>query len=111
VADDTRGPRERAYDEHMAPLITQLIELSHAHGIPLFVNAQLDGNTQCTTSVPSAATEQEARSLSWLYAVVGDSRFAWATRVRVMEYADGTPPSVPQAFFALTVHRATAGDS
>lgn len=41
---DTRGPRERAYDEHMAPLVKQLIALAKAHKIPLIVNAELDPN-------------------------------------------------------------------
>lgn len=39
---DTRGPRERAYDEHMAPLVAQLSKLADEHGIPLIIDAELD---------------------------------------------------------------------
>lgn len=60
---DTRGPRERAYDEHMAPLIDKLIALSREHSIPLIVDAELDARDgddrrYCTTIVG----EHKARS-------------------------------------------------
>lgn len=39
---DRRGPKERAYDAHMAPLVKQLIALSKEHKVPLIVAAELD---------------------------------------------------------------------
>ncbi len=48
---------ERAYDDEMAPLITQLIEVAKREGIPLFVSAgMLDAEGEqmgCTTLIPS----------------------------------------------------------
>lgn len=53
---DERGPRERAYDEHINPLITKVIEACKAHGIPLVCAFELDRGADgeylhCTTAV------------------------------------------------------------
>lgn len=49
--DDERGPRERAYDEHIAPLMARIIELSKEHDIPMLASFQLDGDMVCTTVI------------------------------------------------------------
>ena len=52
---------EAAYDEQMAPLVAQLIEIAKREGIPLFVTAgMLDRNGEpigCTTKIPSGQRE------------------------------------------------------
>lgn len=53
---DSRGPKERVYDEFCNPLIAQLIALAKQHGISLIVNMELDRREdgemlQCTTIV------------------------------------------------------------
>jgi len=42
MTDDARGPRERAYDEHIAPLMTRIIEIANAHKIPFVASFELD---------------------------------------------------------------------
>lgn len=39
---DTRGPRERVFDEEIQPLVSQLIDLCQECGIPIIVGAELD---------------------------------------------------------------------
>lgn len=36
-----KHPTERAYDEHLAPLVSQLIDLAKQHGVPLFISASM----------------------------------------------------------------------
>lgn len=42
MSDDTRGPRERIYDEQISPLMTQIIAICKEHDIPLVATFQLD---------------------------------------------------------------------
>lgn len=49
--------KEEAYDEHIAPLMARIIELSVEHGIAMLANFELDPNDQggalqCTTHRP-----------------------------------------------------------
>lgn len=52
--------KEPAYDEHIAPLMTQIIDLCREHGIPMFASFRLrDENEEtgepalvCTTNLP-----------------------------------------------------------
>lgn len=52
---DNRGPRELAYDEHISPLMTQIIALCREHSIPMLASFELDyeeehgGALHCTT--------------------------------------------------------------
>lgn len=106
MSEDTRGPRERAYDEHFFPLVEQLIALSKEHGIPLFLDATLDrdhpeGPMHCTTRVPAGATEEEMQRLGWMKEVAkGDDRWEHALRIRFMEYVPGYES--PHAFTLIT---------
>jgi hypothetical protein len=57
--EDQRGPRERAYDERISPLMTQIIAAAKEAGIPLFFSAVLDREGPardefmvCTTNLP-----------------------------------------------------------
>lgn len=70
---DERGPKERAYDEHFAPLVRQLIVLAKEHRISFAAQAYLDaapedeehGDMKCTTWLPSPdATELEAKYMA-----------------------------------------------
>lgn len=103
-ADDLRGPRERAYDEHFFPLVAELIRLSREHGVPFACTAILDnpsatvdgGALFCSTMTGDAptTTEEENRRLGWAIRVFKDERFGHATKLRFTEYADDgyTPP-------------------
>ncbi len=41
-ATDTRGPRERVYDEEIDPLVSELIDKCKEFGIPIVVGLELD---------------------------------------------------------------------
>lgn len=50
-----RGPRERAYDEEIYPLMEKIIGIAEASGIPFVASFELDGiegglPLQCTTA-------------------------------------------------------------
>jgi hypothetical protein len=47
--DDEIGPKERAYDEKIAPLVTEILALCKEHGIALTATFFLDGETTCST--------------------------------------------------------------
>jgi hypothetical protein len=51
MANDTRGPREIAYDTEIAPLMKKIIAACKAHGIPMLADFALDGDMQCTTAI------------------------------------------------------------
>jgi hypothetical protein len=42
MSDDNRGPRERAYDEEINPLMAEIIRVCKQHGIPMFASFELD---------------------------------------------------------------------
>ena len=51
---DTYHDTERVYDEQMAPLVTQLINIAKASNIPLFLSAGMilrDGTAGCCTTL------------------------------------------------------------
>ena len=57
---DTRGPLEKAYDDRIAPLMTQIIEIAQAEGIPMYATFVLDEREEndpmlCTTAIPGKA--------------------------------------------------------
>jgi hypothetical protein len=47
--DDEIGPKERAYDEKISPLVTEILKLCKEHGIALTATFFLDGETTCST--------------------------------------------------------------
>lgn len=53
---DSTGPKEAAYDEHIAPLMTRIIEVCHAHKINAVAHFILDADEEdavaCTTYLP-----------------------------------------------------------
>ena len=63
MSDDTRGPRERAYDEHIAPLMTEIIGPVKKHKIPMLATFELDyepehgGPLHCTTCLTDGALD------------------------------------------------------
>ena len=72
--------KENAYDEHIAPLMTQIIAICQEHKINAFATFVLDndeelGPTVCTTALP--VDPSEARGMSMvrqLRAIVGAPR-------------------------------------
>ena len=66
---DTRGPRERVYDEHIEPLIGQVIALCKEHKIPTLMSFELDehpenGPLHCTTALIGGAYKTSDGRLS-----------------------------------------------
>lgn len=57
MSEETRGPREVAYDEHIAPLMAQVLEACKKHSIPMVASFELDfeeehgGALHCTSSL------------------------------------------------------------
>jgi hypothetical protein len=54
---DERGPKERAYDEKINPLMAQIIAIAREHKINMFATFSLDADEDgnpiaCTTSLP-----------------------------------------------------------
>ena len=53
---DNRGPRERAYDEHVFPLMREVIRLCKEHDVGVFatfaIGDEEDPALCCTTNVP-----------------------------------------------------------
>jgi FAD/FMN-containing dehydrogenase len=60
-----RGPKETAYDEHIAPIMERLCQLCVRHGIPLHVGAALDGGLQITTHIPVPGNADAAADADW----------------------------------------------
>jgi hypothetical protein len=69
MGDDTRGPRERAYDEEVAPLMDRIIQICKEHSIPMLADFELDpieGSPpehpmKCTTCLLDKATTHDPR--------------------------------------------------
>lgn len=59
------GPKEKAYDDIVAPLMTKIIDVCKENEIPMFAHFRLDRNEEedatvlCTTSVTSDQTSKE----------------------------------------------------
>jgi hypothetical protein len=63
---DSRGPKERVYDEKFSPLVAQLIALAREHGITMLAHFHFgqeyeDGPSSCTTSIPKPGDDGLAR--------------------------------------------------
>lgn len=43
--------KEQVYDEQIAPLMTQIIEICRAHKIKMHASFELDGDMMCTTNL------------------------------------------------------------
>lgn len=60
---DNRGPKERAYDEHIAPLMTRIIAVCKEHKINAAAHFVLDFDVEhstpmrCTTILPVDKTD------------------------------------------------------
>lgn len=52
-----RGKRETVYDEEMAPLVSQLIEIAKRHDMSMHFDARLDDTLRCTTHVEEKLPE------------------------------------------------------
>lgn len=63
---DNRGPRERAYDDEIAPLMTQIIETAKQAGIPIFFHAVLDDDMSCTTAITGPDPDERAQMVTRL---------------------------------------------
>lgn len=50
-----KGPKEKAYDAEIAPLMTQIIAISKRAGIPMHASFALDGDLACTTHIVEAS--------------------------------------------------------
>jgi hypothetical protein len=70
--DEPHGPKEKAYDDLISPLMTQIIALCKEHRITVFAHYELDDYTNdegepdrvmCTTSVPQPEDEQKVGQL------------------------------------------------
>lgn len=66
---DERGPRERAYDDEIYPLMEQIIALAKAHDIPMVANFRLDDDLATTTAVPAQTGygERQRTAIEILY--------------------------------------------
>jgi hypothetical protein len=66
---DERGPRERAYDEEIYPLMERIITIAKANDIPMLANFQLDGDLATTTAVPAQTGhgERQRTAIEILY--------------------------------------------
>lgn len=65
---DNRGPRERAYDELIAPLMTQIIEVCKDHDIPVASQFELDAGDDgepiyCTTLITKPEHSEHIRQI------------------------------------------------
>lgn len=67
--DDERGPRERAYDEEINPLMAQIIAICKRADIPMVANFRLDDDLATTTAVPGATGygERQQTAIDILY--------------------------------------------
>lgn len=70
---DERGPRERLYDEHIAPKMTELIALAREHGIAMFATFKLDDGMMCTTSLANG--DDSADEVLWRLSAVARRQF------------------------------------
>ena len=62
------GPKEQAYDAHIAPLMTQIIDLCREHKINAFATFALDRTDEdallkCTTALPVDEADEEGCDL------------------------------------------------
>lgn len=63
------GPKEDAYDEHIAPLVGEIIALCKAHGINAFATFALDPDEDdkplmCTTCLPIDKGDEHGYALT-----------------------------------------------
>lgn len=67
------GPKEKAYDDQIAPLMTQIITIAKEAGIPLLASFELDddpesGPLACTTFIlPGEASDKLKAAKECLY--------------------------------------------
>jgi hypothetical protein len=70
--DEPHGPKEKAYDDLISPLMTQIIALCKEHRITVFAHYELDDYTDedgepadvsCTTCIPQPEDEPKCRNL------------------------------------------------
>lgn len=64
----TNGPKEAAYDAHISPLMSQIIDLCREHKINAFATFALDRTAEdellkCTTALPIDATDEDGCDL------------------------------------------------
>ncbi len=57
------GPKEKVYDDVIAPLMSQIIEACHTAKINMFSSFQLDGDLRCTTALPVNPTDEDGHGL------------------------------------------------
>jgi hypothetical protein len=88
-------PREDAYDEHIAPLMTQIIALCKEHGIPMAMTFELD------LSDDSADDEDPLMCSTIL--IDNDKLKSCSKRLRAV--AKAMRPERPLAFTEMTVTR------
>lgn len=55
----SNGPRETVYDDEIAPLMAQIIDITKRAGIPMHASFQLDGDLTCTSHVVTKPAENE----------------------------------------------------
>lgn len=55
MSDEDRevGPKEKIYDEQIAPLMTQIIAICKEHGLGMHATFVLDGEDTCHTHIPN----------------------------------------------------------
>jgi hypothetical protein len=101
---DPRHPTERVYDEQIAPLVAQIIDIAKEHGIPFFCTAGMimrDGSAGgCTTKV---GTPTDARlhgvvnQHGWCQTIARNGRWQTAARAMVTSYHDAPPDPAVQS--------------
>jgi hypothetical protein len=92
--EDTRGPKERAYDEHIDPLMSQIRDLCEAHKINFFGTFSLDptgseehggSSLRCTTAMYLDPEDQDGVYL--VKNLVHVARDGWAPRPQTLAFS------------------------
>ncbi len=87
---DARGPRERAYDELISPLMGQIIKICKEHGVPIVASFELDMN-------PESAAEDDPLCCSTVIVDPEPGKMHTRSR-RILEASKIIRPERPFAF-------------
>lgn len=74
--------KEQIYDEQIAPLMTQIIEVCRAHKIKAHASFELDGNMMCTTHLHHDEVSPVALRLMFYASKAGDNFDAFMAAVK-----------------------------
>lgn len=61
---DERGPRERAYDEEIYPLMARIIAIAQRADIAMVAHYLLDDSLDCITAIPAKAGYSDSQRVA-----------------------------------------------